>query len=251
MSWRNNPNPTIKPPFGSYIDWGHSLAGGLVRCWIFNEHCGLLVNNLSSYQNNGEVLGGASWGEGLKLNGLDAYVNCGNDASLNITNAITLEILVKYKGIPNDTSQQDWMALFMKGSFSSTPYGFMQNVATDSKTLNFYINGKTAASYDFSDIQNNKWYHIICTYNRSKAEIYINGIKEISADKTGFINTNATTLKIGNEGNQYYLNGFVGKASIYNRILLPDEIEWINAEPYCHIIWPSHRKIFDYRQFNK
>ncbi|RKY96077.1 MAG: hypothetical protein DRQ03_07885, partial [Candidatus Hydrothermota bacterium] len=64
--------------------------------------------DISKYGNNGTIHG-ATWTTGkfdsaLKFDGTDDYVNCGNDSSLNITDAITIEVWVKPTGNNTDRS---------------------------------------------------------------------------------------------------------------------------------------------------
>jgi len=72
----------------------------------FYEGSGNIVHDVSGYGNNGTIYG-ASWvdtrdpklGYALSFDGVDDYVNCGNDLSLFPSDAITFEVYVKVNDI--------------------------------------------------------------------------------------------------------------------------------------------------------
>jgi hypothetical protein len=75
-----------------------TLTKDFVAYWKFDEGSGAIANDLIN-GNHGTVYG-ASWTAGqvddaLGFNGVDDYVLCGSDSSLDITDAITIEAWVK------------------------------------------------------------------------------------------------------------------------------------------------------------
>ena len=80
---------------------------GLVGYWKFDEGKGNIAKDSLGMGNDGTISGGATYtkgvsGSGLKFDGVDGYVDCGNNASLNITDTITIEAWVKTT-IPSST----------------------------------------------------------------------------------------------------------------------------------------------------
>jgi len=79
----------IKPPL-PILDRSHPLAKPLVGCWPFFERGGTTLHDISGRGNHGTLTNmnpAAAWvrttmGSGLKLDGVDDYVNCGTDSSL-------------------------------------------------------------------------------------------------------------------------------------------------------------------------
>ena len=72
--------------------------------WLFDDGAGDVTNDSSGKGNDGEIHGaqwvGGKFGEALEFNGVSDYVDCGNDASLNITDEITVAAWIK---IPQPT----------------------------------------------------------------------------------------------------------------------------------------------------
>jgi hypothetical protein len=113
-----------KPPLGVQIDYIYPLAKGHVGYWLLNEGGGDKVYDLSGYNNHGTLNNMAfpstvtsGWnpcldGIGLNFDGINDYINCGNDHSLDITDAITIEAWVK----PNELSKIQ--TILSKGSYS-------------------------------------------------------------------------------------------------------------------------------------
>lgn len=183
--------------------------------------------------NNGMVYGaqmayqresGKAWG--LDFNGVDDYVEVPNSESLNFTNGVTIEEIVKFNGIPNDVLGHDYYALMLKGHFGETPYGLLQAVSSESRSLIFYINGILAVSCDIN-AQNGVWYHLAATYDGTTATIYVNGIVKNSEQLKGSIDPNSENLLIGKQkGSTYQLNGSISLIRVYNRALNETEIKY-------------------------
>ncbi|NPA75623.1 MAG: DUF2341 domain-containing protein [Euryarchaeota archaeon] len=70
------------------------LNTGLVAHWSFDEGSGNILEDLSGHGNNGKIYN-ATWVKGVKgaalsFNGVNSFVDCGNNSSLNISGAITI-----------------------------------------------------------------------------------------------------------------------------------------------------------------
>ena len=70
------------------------ITDGLVGFWNFNEGSGNIANDSSGFGNHGTIEN-ATWttgisGSALHFNGDDAYVNCGNDETLQIPGTISV-----------------------------------------------------------------------------------------------------------------------------------------------------------------
>ena len=237
-----NPNPTIMPPFGSYINPDHPLAKGLVGYWLFNEHEGRFVNDLSPYGNNGRIFGGASWKDGLYFNGSDTYVDCGNDKSLNITDTITFGARIK----PLDLSNVHRII----GKSNSGSEGFKLYSSSNEVCVTIVINGTPKNASADGAVSIGQPYYVTGVYDGANVKIYVNNIETVGDAAIGNISLTSKNLYIGtyswSDALGSFFCGFIDGAYLYNRALSPNEIEWLIAEPYCFIIWPGHRFIFDY-----
>ena len=171
------------------------VAPGLRLDMPMFEGSGTKVLDVSGKGNHGTIMD-AVWtrdenGVAMTFNGTSAYIDCGNDASQNITDAITIEAWIKVStAIPNyptivsklnGNNWQDsdyWLSLLAKSG------------------LIFYMNGIVdyRPAYSFSD---GIWYHVTAVYNSSEVEVYINGDSIGSTSATGTINTTGGNLLIG------------------------------------------------------
>jgi len=157
----------------------------------------------------------------LSFDGVNDYVDCGNEPSLDITKAITVAAWVntslptKYKNI---VAKQDY-----------TPYSLRHENGRD-----FFFDvspsggrvspgdGKSAAAYA------NLWTHLVGTYdsNTGKAILYLNGNLWDEKTTSGTLPSQPTyKLFIGKQADKEYFLGLIGEVRIYNRILLSEEIK--------------------------
>ncbi len=215
---------------------------GLVSQWSFNSD-----NNGTDEMglNNGSCDSASTcpiWSEdygvvggGYKFDGTNDYVNLSNDESLNITGNITLSAWVKRDG----DCQSNWCALFQKTDYTDA-YGILYN--SDSDYLRFYHNGLSSSfSQGNFELETNKWYYIVTTYNGSKTKIYLNGVLSDEYDITGTIDSNSKSLLIGKvdrDDTPYYMfNGSIDEVRIYNRSLSASEVQDLYELGDKYILW--------------
>jgi len=224
---------------------------GLVGLWHMDEGSGTTVSDYSGNGNHGTIYGaswegedGGEWGDRvdvgfsdgdcLSFNGLDDYLICGNDASLNITDEITIEAWI-YAKTPLDgciISKQD-------ATGPTGPYSIV--IADGMNRYDFRFNG---VNYRSPFNRFNQWVYIISTYSRFEGKIknYINGDIIDTWEETDSILTNDDSLQIGRRlPNDIFFNGLIDEVRIYDRALSVDEIN-------CHYerrkhTWPEPEKV--------
>ena len=230
--------------FASNLD--HSLMP--VGVWHFDDQANP-TKDASGNNNHCQIFGNTQWGtedecvQGIcsKLNG-STYLNCGNDNSLNITNAITIATWVKvsalgtnqYRGIiskksPNVTNgcQVGYGLVSSWGSGQDVWFG----LHTDESTIdcNNWVQGGATLSLD-------KWYHVAGTYESTtgKQKIYIDGrLKNTRGWTIGTkIKSSAgTLLEIGrNHNSAWVFNGLIDEVRIYDEALTSMQIQTIYAQ---------------------
>ncbi|QTA81634.1 Uncharacterized protein dnl_39760 [Desulfonema limicola] len=135
-------------------------------------------------------------GNALDFDGVDDYVDCGNDTSLNITQKITIEAW--FKG----TSNANWNGIVAKMEgfniqnylLQMTPDGFIQWTYSHSSNTNDYLEG--TVSYD-----DNIWHHAagVIDTTTGVSRLYIDGV--LAAEKTGIalepMTTTTSPMTIG------------------------------------------------------
>ena len=194
------------------LDW----RGG-TRDWSRNHHTLTEHNTIPVRGVNGEA---------REFNGVDAYIDCGNDASLNITtDAITIEAWVKMQTI---TITQYFVA---KNSAYRFRYDHINNYLV---WIIYTSDGTQVVHKTGHGIGDLAWHQIVVTYDKdggiNNIKIHIDGTLFLQGTGTGTINTNINNLMIGvNTALNDYLNGTIDEVRIYNRALTPLEI-WNNYQ---------------------
>lgn len=232
-----------KPPTGAVLNPLHPLSRGLVGYWLFNEGAGSLVNDISGHGNHGKLTNmlpnvqGSGWGGGksggiLQFDGISDYVDCGNDASLDITDAITIETLVKPELL---TSIQGIVARSYRLNYGM----FINNNSklrfsfTDEDDLGNHIIGNINMVIDV-------WQTVSITWNYSTGDIkyYLNGV--LKDTKTGYTKKLKSTgwydLHIGHGGGSERFEGLIDEVRIYNRALSAAEVKMLYECPFCNLI---------------
>jgi len=194
-----------------------------------------VLNDLSKKGNNG-VIHGATWvntplgHSALSFDGSNDYVDCGNDESLNIADAITIEAWVK----PQFNSQN--RRILIKTIGTGSLYAYSIAVRTTGKFI-FFI-GATNGTYRIVEgtttYSSNNWYHVVATYDGAQLKLYVNS--EMDNTPTN-VSTNIITtdgiLDIGGGTGLECWKGLIDEVRIYNRALSAKEIkEQYNST--CH-----------------
>ena len=228
-----------QPMLGVPLDWSNPLNDEIVMALAMNEGHGDKVQDLSMNGNHGTLVGFAypptvasGWnpgqtGVGLNFDGTDDYVDCGNDASLNITDAITISTWVNFNSFLNTPyliyagSYNIWV-----GDGYIQAWNVLENVS--GKTLNTPPSSLTVG----------EWNHIVVTYDKDGAgdnwNIYINGILNASdASWSDKIDTGSFLgCRITNAGTSNSVNGSINQVRIHNRALTAKEVKDYAMNPW-------------------
>ncbi len=210
-----------------------TLGANLVGHWPLNGD----ANDISGYGNDGTMNGftGDPWslnsvpGTGnraLDFDGTDDYVDCGNSAILNITNAITISVWIKQDTITG------WQLIVGKTTHYGTlinGYGFRR--VNNSNNIQGWIgNGTTLSDTSFPCLTN-EWSHIILTYASGVGGgIWKNGIRVASLANVGNINPSTANLGMGYINTSSYYNGLISDVRIYDTVLTAEEVSRIYVE---------------------
>jgi len=195
----------------------------LVGWWTLDEDSGTIAYDSTDYWNDGTLSGGPLWVEGriggaLDLDGTNDYVNCGTDASFDITGQITLAVWIKARAAGNDAHQH----YVGKGNNS---YCIKQNSWNNIEVV-IYIGGWKVATLPLDSSYNDVWHYLAGTYDGSQIKLYVDGVLQATTNQTGAIATNADPVRIGTrDGTRWYYNGLIDDVRIYNRALSSVEIK--------------------------
>ncbi|MCK4918754.1 MAG: LamG domain-containing protein, partial [Candidatus Pacebacteria bacterium] len=205
---------------------------GLVGSWGMDEGTGTTAYDSSDNSNDGTLTNGPTWttdssplaggGGSLKFDGVNDYVDAGDDASLNITDEVTVEAWV----YSNGTQADDYAAI----SGKSTSYYLNFNHTGDS--LYFTITDNSINKNTIYAITHNKWVHIVGTFDSTVIKLYMDSIEVDSTDYTGDIDSNINNkIFIGAYGttgvaSNNFFNGSIDSVRIYNRALSAEEVRY-------------------------
>jgi len=202
----------------------------LVLALNFNNNSAIGENStyvvdISQYGNNGTIHGATytdgKFGKALSFDGSDDYVDCGNDSSLDITEAITVETWVKpaqnsdHAGIAakeHYTNNQGWVLIQLSG----TDWYFR------------IYNGATyKAVSESNSVDLNTWQHVVATYDKQYMRLYKNGVQIGTPTACDWsIATTSEPLCIGYRSSVgQHFSGIIDEVRIYNRALSADEIK--------------------------
>lgn len=165
----------------------------------------------------------------LAFNGKDSYVDCGNKPQFNITNALTIQVWVKFRELTN-------MQPIICKDYNGRVYPYMLWEERGFFTFSSYVYGdekRTFYCHSTTEIIPGNWYLVTGTFDKAAgtASLYVNGKIESICEFTHSLPENDCPVLIGKyQGNKYF-NGLIAEAKIYNRALSPEEIVKENVFP--------------------
>jgi hypothetical protein len=228
--------------WSAYIDWNNSLVGYWNFEAIYNS---TNVTDNSSHSNTGTLTGfgcttidcntsqswgGSGWtsagrrGKGLVFDGVDDYVDAGNDSSLNVTPGdFTLEAWIKTnasnemmiisKRFVDDVG---WVTFEVRGDWAGGRLSF--TLAADI----------THYSVNPTNVNDGQWHHVVAVKSGSTSFLYKDGINVSTSpggDWSISIINNTAPLQIGIYAESYApFNGSIDEVKIWSRALSWEEI---------------------------
>ncbi len=217
------------PAYITPVDPGKT---SLVGFWTFDGN----ANDTSGKGNNGTVTAGtAQWVPGmvnqaLQFNGGPMYVDCGNSASLKLTDAVTITAWIKMDFTAGDrkiAGNQDGVAGGYKfGLYTNNRVEFEVRTAANAATLNRASAGGTA-------LQQGVWYHVAGVYSKGQfIRTYVFGNLDRELATTAVLGSSAGTFKIGRgeSATTYFWLGALDDVQVYNKALSLEELLWLAGQ---------------------
>ena len=215
-----NPNANLySSPSNTFI----RVIDGVVGSWHFDEGTGTIAHDSSGNENDGTLVNGPTWvdgkfGRALSFDGVDDYVDCGNDDSLNITDAITIAAWAKWEG-----SGDPYQRIVHKGY----SYEIYLHPPTQEFQVWLDTTGTSLEDWPVGTAPINEWTFYAFTFDGSIARGYINGIEKNSENlgNAQIITDPDEDLTIGDRKDlQRSFNGIIDEVLVCNRALTADEI---------------------------
>jgi hypothetical protein len=220
---------TAVPPLPGQASNG-SLLDGLIAYYPFNGNANDESKNKIHGTNHGATLAVDRFrnsNSAFFFDGVNDYIDFGNDTRLNMANAITIAAWVNAK------AYIDWAGILSKGIWGApSPY---LDYALDTKSGGYF---KLTLKWGVDTVvskqhQPNAWYHVVGTWDGNSARIYVDGILENQVPFTGSLNIDNGIMAAGvdHPGGVEYFNGYIDEIRLYNRALIEAEIRTLyNSE---------------------
>lgn len=204
------------------------VVNGLVSYWTLDKDTvsGNLVKDIIE-TNHGKINGNpkvvaGKIKEAMEFDGVDDFLDCGTDDSLNLTKAITIETWAMPKEAGEGGKNAGPVCKAQSGAWGWQ----LRYNSPDSNYMGFQFNAGGSKWISVGQkLIPGEWYHIVGTYDGSEAKCYLNGVEK---NKMNMPNINSTPdpFFIGQDGWVNVFNGVVDEVRIYNRALSKDEVIW-------------------------
>lgn len=210
-----------------------TLKGGSTTAyavWHMNELSGTDVADSSGNSRDGTTINSPLWATGklnncLKFNGTNQYVNCGDIANFEQTQAFSLEAWINLPTVAGTK-------VFMARKIGTPTFRGWEFLEVNGEVW-FTLLNNTGVQVKWGNIVADTWYHIIVTYNgngrASGCKIYVNGenkVLTVVSDTLGsatILNTNPCCIA-SRDGAVYFTGGYIDEAIIYQTELTSSQV---------------------------
>lgn len=218
---------TVSGAPGGSGDIGGTPANtaGLVAAYGFEETGGNQVIDASGNANHGAISGASristkQFGKAVKFNGTSNWITVNHSASLDLSNALTVEAWVYPTAMPSG-----WSTILLKEQTGGLTYALYANSDGNRPNQTISVGGSDKQLSVGSRLTVNTWTHLAATYDGVTQKLYVNGSLAGSRPQAGRIAVSDGKLRIG--GNSVwgeYFTGRIDEVRVYNRPLTQAEI---------------------------
>ena len=201
---------------------------GLVLYLPFDEAIGETATDLSVEGNDGTFLssGHPDWSigyrnAGVDFDGVNDYIDCGHDSSLDLSLPFSLEAWVKLEG---RTTDRDIIFKGVSGNLVELKY----DSSDDYWELVVSDGNYRYAKFSQSNPDLSTWYHIVGTCDGDTVKIYVDNVLGSTTEAIGTLtDPSAYNLTIGCRGSftDRFFDGKIDEVRVYNRVLTTAEIK--------------------------
>lgn len=238
---------TQKPPLGVPINPAHSLARGLVACWLLNEADGDKIYDLGGYENLGTLTNMAipsttvsGWNPGkdgpaVKFDGSNDLVGLGAPAALKLPGPFSVGARVWLDSTHGDDHPKvlDW---------DVDTHGFQLYCATGGSPGYGFSVGDGSVHAVLSGVTTKDiWLDLVGVYDSTYVRIYVDGVQRGTPTAyTGTVSyAGLSVFQLGNRGGDArHWKGLIEYVYIWNRGLSAQEAQELYLNPYGMFDWP-------------
>lgn len=151
------------------------------------------------------------------------FIDHGNPAVLDLTgNQVTLSLWVRAVALVGEAK------VFAKWADSGTRFSYLLSVQVSGIPLFAVNTGSVTLTAGTTDLLDGQWHHLAGTYDGSNIRIYVDGVEENSAAKTGNMPSNTAPVRIGagsgGAGTENPYDGDLGHAALWDVALSASEV---------------------------
>lgn len=220
----------------------------MVGAWTFEGDSEEIVEDISGHGNDGEIFGEAErvegkYGQGLRFDGVDDYVNLGNDLSLNPPTDMSIVTWLFVEEVANT-----WNMIVVKWGPGMQSY----HLALSQGVLRMHVHGgEKFMAMGKDPVPIGEWIHVATTVDSAteKIIIYMNGSEVGSLEYSGFLtktpNPAAMGVKLDDKEqvlHSYFFSGIMDEVAIFDGALTLDEIKKIMGG--LEAFMPVHQKSY-------
>jgi hypothetical protein len=219
----------LYPKTPVYIVPAAPQATNLAAHYTFDEGSGTRVGDSSGKGNHGTTTGNPQWvagtlGGALSFDGVDDFVNCGNNASVTNVGSVSVAAWIKLAvgglDIKVASNQNASTGGYKLGVYSTNMVEFEIRTSANAATLNRAAPGGTA-------MVPGVWYHVVGVYEKGKAlRTYVNGRldRELLTTVQAGVSTGALMLGREAPAGANWWNGQMDDVRIYSQALSDAEV---------------------------
>lgn len=200
-----------------------------VGMWLFDDASGDIAIDSSEYENDGELMNDPQWvdgkiGSALELDGIDDWINMGDDPILKPSGDITF--VAWYYWIGGN------YVLASGAQTASTGYAITHQPNDDTIWFGVNTDERSANTGYFPGTSREDWHHLAGSYSDDEGKLtaYVDGKPLETADAAAKANINQwPELHIGKPNNvdNYYMQGIIDEVAVFNVALTQDDINAI------------------------
>ncbi len=217
-----------------------SVCADLVGHWKLDDSSGTTAVDSSGNGNDGTIVNNPTWipgigGTALEFHGDTSvygggdYIDCGNDASLDITGPTSIALWIRPdaddpEGQGSPGGETAPMAKAMAGMSPSWSYQVRYGWGGPEPYMAFTFNTSPRAwAFVGKNLERYEWCHIACSYDGTTLKCYLNG-EETDSTPMGAITSSSTPVLIGSDGWGCDWIGAIDDVRIYDHALSVSEI---------------------------
>ncbi len=182
-------------------------------------------SNQATSQNmeSGDQQGGKISGS-LNFDGVDEYLDCGADTSLEITGQLTLSAWIAIASSTTDV----YMSVISKKSAYTSANGYGMNYQPNNNDLRIYGNGIDFGQAAGQDLDTS-WHYIVEVVNNTATALFIDGVDVTTDDALGALTSDTQALHLGKRSGTVTndFSGSLDEIRIQDKLRSP---EWIRTE---------------------